>query len=415
MSAMTMTPEPTRRSTAPLFLLAEFTSSLGNAAIGITLPWLVLQRTGEASITGLVAGVAAAPAVVAAVVGGQLVDRVGQKRMSVLSDLGSAASVAALAVVDRAAGLTVSWFVVLGVLGALFDVPGITARETMMGRVSATSGIDLDRLAGLRQLCFGIAFLGGPALAGVLLTVTDPINVVWLTAVCSLLGALTMQAMPLRGAEQRAEATEVGGWGTIRRTPALRVLVVLAFGGALVTAPLQSVVLPAHFAGLGEPGWFGYAISGFAVGALLGAAAYSVVGPRSRRAAYVAGILVISVGLAGCASLQGLLPVAAGMVLVGLGNGLLSPVLIVFFVEDVPESVRGRVLGMFNAVTLIAAPLALGASALLLSALSLGGLALLLLAVWGAVAVFSLRGSTLSTLARSGPPRPDEETIGAHH
>ena len=38
-----------------------------------------------------------------------------------------------------------------------------------MGRVARTSGVSLDKIASIRQAVFSLAFLGGPALAGVLL------------------------------------------------------------------------------------------------------------------------------------------------------------------------------------------------------------------------------------------------------
>lgn len=111
------------RLALPLFLAAETPSLFGNSAISIVLPWLVLSRTGEPSTAGMIAAVPAEPAVLAALVGGWLIDRVGRRQISVLADLGSAAAVAALVLVDQSVGLTVSSFIVLGVVGALFDVP----------------------------------------------------------------------------------------------------------------------------------------------------------------------------------------------------------------------------------------------------------------------------------------------------
>src|SRR3954453_22322925 len=91
----------TSRASLPLFVAGEALSLFGNSAIAIVLPWLVLTRTGDPAVTGLVAAATALPAIAAALVGGWLIDKVGQRRMSVLADLGSALSVAGLAVVDR--------------------------------------------------------------------------------------------------------------------------------------------------------------------------------------------------------------------------------------------------------------------------------------------------------------------------
>ena len=137
----------TTKTTLPLYLAATATSLFGNSAIAIVLPWLVLERNGDPAMAGLVAAVSAVPGAIAAFVGGHLIDKIGPRRMSVLSDIGSAVAVAALAIVDAAVGLNVAWFIALGVLGALFDVPGMTARETLLANVSETSGVGLDKIA----------------------------------------------------------------------------------------------------------------------------------------------------------------------------------------------------------------------------------------------------------------------------
>ena len=392
----------TSRASLPLFVAAEAFSLFGNSAIAIVLPWLVLTRTGDPAITGLVAAVAALPAILAAVVGGWLIDKVGQRRMSVLADVGSAVSVAGLAVVDRVFGLDLGWFIALGILGALFDVPGMTARETLMGRVARTSGVSLDKIASLRQAVFSLAFLGGPALAGVLLAILDPIQVVWVTAGCSLAAGICMLLLPLTAPEVVSAGTaDIGGVATIRGSAPLRAMLVIGFGSALVVAPLLGVLVPAHFNRLGEPTWFGFTMSAFAAGSMIGAILYAVIASRSRRAVYVGGLLLQTLGMVGFTTLQGVWPVAIGSALVGIGGGLLSPVFIVFFTEQVAESVRGRVLGLFNALALIASPLGLGAIALALSVTTLEVAATWLLAAWVLVMAYALISKGMRTFAES--------------
>ena len=102
-----------------LYFAADFTSLLGNTAIGLTLPWLVLLRTGDASAAGIVAAAAADPAFLAAVLGGSLVDRVGRRTMTIVADVGSALSVTLLFVVDSTLGLSLGWVIALGVLGLI--------------------------------------------------------------------------------------------------------------------------------------------------------------------------------------------------------------------------------------------------------------------------------------------------------
>ncbi|RYI97094.1 MAG: MFS transporter, partial [Actinomycetales bacterium] len=124
-SIPTSAPDRTRAGAVPLYVLGGALSMLGNASIGIVLPWLVISRTGDLSVTALVATAAGVAAVPASLLGGRLADRFGARRVAVAADLGSASAVAALAVVDASVGLTVGWFVALGVVGALFDVPGM--------------------------------------------------------------------------------------------------------------------------------------------------------------------------------------------------------------------------------------------------------------------------------------------------
>ncbi len=404
MTAPTPGPAPTTPRTSkaslPLFVAAEAFSLFGNSAISIVLPWLVLSRTGDPAITGLVAAVSAVPAIAAALVGGWLIDKVGQRRMSVLSDFGSAISVAGLAIVDRLFGLDIGWFVALGVLGALFDVPGMTARETLMGRVSRTSGISLDKIASLRQAVFSLAFLAGPALAGVLLAVLDPIQVVWVTAGCSFAAGICMLILPLTAPEIPAhDAREIGGIATIRASAALRAMLVIGFGSAIVVAPLLGVLVPAHFARLNAPTWFGATMSAFAVGSMIGAIAYAALSKRSRKIVWIGGLLLQTIGMVGFTTLYGVWPVAVGSALVGVGSGLLSPVFIVFFTEQVAESVRGRVLGLFNALALIAAPIGLGAIAIALKVTTLEMAALGLLAAWIVVMVYAFLSKGMRTFA----------------
>jgi MFS family permease len=407
----------TSRASLPLFVAAEALSLFGNSAIAIVLPWLVLTRTGDPAVTGLVAAATALPAIAAALVGGWLIDKVGQRRMSVLADLGSALSVAGLAVVDRVFGLDLGWFIALGVLGALFDVPGMTARETLMGRVARTSGVSLDRIASLRQAVFSLAFLGGPALAGVLLAVLDPIQVVWVTAGCSLAAGICMLILPLTAPEVVAEGTaDIGGLATIRASAPLRAMMVIGFGSAVVVAPLLGVLLPAHFNRLGEPTWFGFTMSAFAAGSMVGAILYAVISARSRRAVYVGGLLLQTLGMVGFTTLHGVWPVVVGSALVGVGGGLLSPVFLVFFTEHVAESVRGRVLGLFNALAMTASPLGLGAIALALSVTTLEVAATWLLAAWVLVMAYAFISKGMRAFARPPAPSSDVgEAVRADH
>ena len=75
----------------------------------------------------------------------------------------SAVSVAAIPIVALTTGLTFTWVLILAVLGAVFDPAGVTARESMLTGVSQATGMRLERVNGIHEAVWGLAFLVGPA------------------------------------------------------------------------------------------------------------------------------------------------------------------------------------------------------------------------------------------------------------
>ena len=343
-----------------LYFAADATSLIGNSAIGLTLPWLVLLRTGDASAAGIVAAATAAPALLAAVLGGSLVDRVGRRTMTIVADVGSAVSVTLLFVVDSTLGLSVGWFIALGVLGALFDVPGLTARQAMLPEIAEAAGITLDRASGIRQALFGASFLAGPALAGTALAVLPASTVLLLTAGCSALAAALTVALPRALGRAPADVTARtgirAGFTILRTSPVALATTLLAVGSVFAISPLQAVVLPVVFQRLDQPALLGLTMSVFAVGLIGGSLGYGAL-RVPRRAILVFALLVSLLGLCGFAVAPVPVVIVASAVLVGVGFGLVNPMIPVLVAERVPESARGRVLGLQNAGYLAAFPL----------------------------------------------------------
>lgn len=66
----------------------------------------------------------------------------------------------------------------------------MAARSALVGDISQDSGKTVDYIAGLNQAILGVAFLVGPAVAGVLLAALNSSLVLIITAACSFLAAL---------------------------------------------------------------------------------------------------------------------------------------------------------------------------------------------------------------------------------
>lgn len=400
---------PDRHSTSRdgwALLAATGLSGLGNAVVAVVLPWLVLQRTGSPALAGLVAAAALAPLVASAVLGGALVDRWGRRRTSVRADLLSAAAVAAVPIVDLVWGLTIPVLMVLVAAGAMFDGPGMAAREALRPDVARTSGWGLERVNARGEAVDGLAAVVGPALAGLLVVALAPVTALWVTAVMFVLAAAVTRwlvpdtsAAPARGDTPVSTAGGTGPtvtgrttdpyWVSVReglslvwRDRTLRAVGVLGAVVVLVLAPAEAVVLPAWFAGADDAGGLAAVLAAFAAGGLIGALSGPALTRRwGRRRVLLAGLVVLTVGV----TLFAVVDVTGGLVtlavMTGLGAGPVGPLLAVLAQERTPEPLRGRVLGAMASMSLAAAPAGLLVTGPLLQAtgfrttyLVLGGL-----------------------------------------
>jgi MFS family permease len=384
------------------YLLADALSLFGNAVAAVALPWLVLVRTGDAAAAGVIAAAAALPMLLAAVVGGWVVDRFGRRRISVGADLASAASIAALPLVDAWTGLTLAWFVVLGVAGALFDVPGMTAREALAPDVAAAAGVPLERLAGLREGLGGVVMIVGPAAAGGLLALLDPVVVLWATAACSALAAVATATLPagVGGTGTPAGLSGIGeGWAVLRGDRLLVTVTLVSVGAVAVIAPLQGILLPVHLVAQDAPGLLGLVITAIALGGIVGAGLYAAVGSRwARRPVFVVAMLVTSVGVVGLALLPPAPLLLGAAVLVGIGMGPMSALTAVLVAERIPEQVRGRVMGLQNAAVLAVVPVGVLGAGLLTEGVGVRPTGMLVAGLWVVVVAGTLLAPALRTL-----------------
>src|SRR5690349_17087803 len=110
---------------APAYLASYFLSMLGNSIAAVALPLIVLRTTGSVLGTGSVAAATAIPAIFAGLFMGIVIDRFNRRNCSVVTDLISALSVAALPIIDQLTGLNLFWFILMGIVGSLGDLPGM--------------------------------------------------------------------------------------------------------------------------------------------------------------------------------------------------------------------------------------------------------------------------------------------------
>ncbi|MCD9904494.1 MFS transporter [Streptomyces sp. MT29] len=138
-----------------------------------------------------------------------------------------------------------------------------------------------------------------------------------------------------------------------------------------VLAPLQNLVLPIHLVGKDSPRGYGLVISCLAVG--------------------VMSLLPSVPALVACA------------ILTGIGAGPLPVLFLVLITERAPEDVRGRVLGMQNAVSMTAVPASTFLAGLLVEGIGLRETGVIIAVLWGAVSLLLLVVPAMRHLEPSAP------------
>ena len=417
------------------YLVSDALSLIGNSIAGVVLPLVLLARTGDALAAGSIALICAIPQFICGILGGALLDRANRKVVCVASDLISAASVALLPIVDGIWGLSFGWFVALGLLGAVGDVPGMTARDALLPEVCEREGVDLQQFVGASQSLGSLVTIAGPALAALLIGIMPDVDALWVTATCSCAAAAASATLPrgvgaIKATSPRPEARAADASKTISptadaaravplrtlittarsvltdglselfgRSALLRASVLLSFGVSMVMASWQGIVLPAYFTQSGTPQLTGLFISAMGVGMLVGSLAYTALSGRlSRRAWFVISLLGMGVGAVG----MGLLPdtplLFASAAMLGLFAGPMSALLGFFAFNCVSQERRGSALGTLNALYLIIGPMGTFLGSTLISSIQIDATGLVLAGLWIAVTVVALASPALRDL-----------------
>ncbi|GIW04960.1 MAG: MFS transporter [Thermomicrobiales bacterium] len=353
------------RDRRPVFALlsANAISLSGNALTSLAIPWFVLATTGSASKTGLVAFTQMLPTVLAAFLGGALVDRIGPKQMSVFADLASGITVGLVPLLYHTVGLAFWQLLILVFLGAVLDTPGNTAREALLPELVQRAGTSLERANGIMQTIQSSSSLVGPVLAGLLITHLGASNVLWVDAatfaVSALLIGLMVPRLP-RPVQQRGRYRDevLDGLRFLRQDRLVLTIIVMAAILNFVGPPTFTVVMPVFARQeFGSAQSLGVILAGFGAGSLLGGAAFSILGARlPRRMTTIALLGVSSVAIAGMAWLPAVAIATLLTGVFGFAVGSVNPMIYTLLQERAPAEFRGRIFGTVLGIALLAAP-----------------------------------------------------------
>ena len=277
-------------------LTANVISITGNAVTLMGVPWFVLESTGSTADAGIVAFCALLPVVLSALAAGPVVDRVGRRRVSIVSDLVCCLAVGAVPVLQSAGVLRFWMLCALMALTGLFHAPGDTARGVMLPALARRAGMPLTRAAGFYDGASRCAGMIGSAVGGVLIAALGADHVLIVDGASFAVSAALI-ASGLRGPAEGCPRPAAGSTGLRAYRRALGggypyvLASLLLLGICLVTMLAQgldqgwsAVLLPAHVRdSLGGAPALGLIEALFSAGALAGALTYGAAGSRVRR------------------------------------------------------------------------------------------------------------------------------------
>jgi len=354
---------------------ATLIAGTGNGVAAIALPWLTLQLTNDPAAAGIVVAVGAIPTLIASLASGVIIDRLGRQRTSVGSDVFSAVSAAMIPVFALLGVLTYPLVLLASVVGAVFDPVGVTAREAMLPDVAKRASLPLERVNGVHEAVWGMAWLLGPGIAGLLIGSIGAEASFW--AMCAgfvvsavLVGTACMPTpAPRTVSHQHWLVDALDGLRYVLREPAIRSTTVLSTVSLTLVYSVVAVVLPVVYERLDQPRELGVLFMVFSAGGVVGALLYSAIGTRlRRRPVFVAGLVAVTV-LAGAYALSPAYPVQlAIMAAGGFLTGPVGPIVNVVLQERTAEELRGRALSMVFALSYALFPIGYVAAGFMIKA-----------------------------------------------
>lgn len=379
--------QPPRRAPLSALYTSNIVSSVGDVLMFLAVPWFVLQTTGSVAQTGLAAFFTTASVAVSALLGSAVVDRLGFRRASVVSDLASAVCVALIPLLYETIGLPFWALLLLIFLAGLLTTPGATARAAMVPELAELAQMRIERAAsasdGMTRLS---RFIGAP-LAGVLIALMGSGNLLWIDAATFAFSALVIgRAVPALLIPPATETSTADspaaaetdtadgqpaprrylsglreGFAFILRDPVLLWPTLVVLVTNMLDAGSSGVLSPVFVQQTyGNAVWLGAMVASFGGAAFIGTLVFGAIGHRLPRR--------LTMGI--CFTFGGAVrffiivlfasqpfAMVALLALCGFCIGPINPIFDTVAYERIPVALRARVFGVLTAGAMVGAPL----------------------------------------------------------
>lgn len=358
---------PERKNSIPLYSLfiANAISLVGNVFSAIAIPWFVLQTTGSATQTGVTGFFTILPVVLAGFLGGTLIDRLGYKRTSIISDLASGVTTALIPLLHFTIGLEFWQLMILVFLGALLDTPGGTARAALLPELAEQANMPIERATSLTHVIERGARLVGAPLAGLFIGILGTENVLWLDAASFFISAGIIGLFIVAPKPTQKETGTGDYFGELRdglrfisHDQLILTIVIMIMLTNFLDSIFGGVVRPVYVKEVfGDALNLGLLIAANGGGAVIGGLIFAAIGHRlSRHATFVSAFVLTGLQF-WVYALRPPFYVLVGTVLVtSIGAGPLNPIIGAVEFERIPQDMRGRVFGAVTAGAWLAMP-----------------------------------------------------------
>jgi len=357
------------RAAFPLLQLANVVSGVSNGVVMITVPWIVLEKTGSAGRAGLLAALVSIPGIVVSPIVGGLIDRLGRRLVSVASDVMSLVSVLLFVLVNAVGDLTYWWIVAIAILGAVFDPAGYTARKSLIPNAATASGVSVDAANGRHEGLFAIGWMVGPAIGAACIEWSGPMASFTVTAVFFAIAAVAVSNMKVNDEHGKSVAHEDDGHepffsslrGGFRVIAGDRALLGLTITFVILSGlymPIDTVIFPAHFESIDDPSGLGLLLASLALGMVIGSFSYGRLSARFTSSQMLRTIVVVSTcSLFPMVALPSKWVFGILGLISGLSWGPFNPLWNTVVQKRVEPNLQGRVYGIQMSVLSAAPPL----------------------------------------------------------
>jgi MFS family permease len=354
----------------PLYgwLTAEALSITGTRVSMIAIPLFVLEQTGSATKTGLVALAEMLPLVVFKILGGPIIDRAGARRVAITCDLLSLVVVALIPLLHDTGLLSFPAFLVLVAFAGALRGPGDGAKDALVPAIVERTGVPMERATGLDATVERLATMLGAGLAGLLVAALGAQNALFIDAASFGLSALVLGwatvglgAGHVPDGDPEPYVVQLKeGWDFLRADRLLLGISVMVALTNLLDIAWATVLMPVWAVESGGgAATLGLVFAVFSGASALGAICAAMWAARlPRYQVYLLAFLVC--GLPRFAIFAGDSPLAAVLavfVIGGFASGFLNPVLGAVIFERIPSHLVGRVSSLTTAMCFALMPL----------------------------------------------------------